>query len=166
MLLCSICVCSTEGVKEFDGIVYCIGVVTFLGDSGVKRAEITDCSSRMDPQLDKIYQCFCCSILARRDLWLFYHFLFQRRQIPTVLLRGVLGYLLLSKTCSHLFPQFFRSLRFIYFFVCLSTWSTITSLQKLIQSQVVSFPNWYYFLIYLVCTFVGCRRWPFGQGWT
>jgi len=66
--LAYVCVCSTEGVKEFDGIVYCIGVVTFLGDSGVKRAEITDCSSRMDPQLDKIYQCFCCSILARRDL--------------------------------------------------------------------------------------------------
>ena len=67
MLLYSICVYSTAGVNELDKMVYCIGVVTFLGDSGVKRAEITDCSSRMDPLLDRIYQCFCCSILARRD---------------------------------------------------------------------------------------------------
>ena len=66
-LLYGICVCSTQGINEIDRMVYCLGVVTFLGDSGVKRAEITDCSSRMDPLLDRIYQCFCCSILARRD---------------------------------------------------------------------------------------------------
>lgn len=69
MLLYSICVCSTDSVNEHDRMVmvYCRGVITFLGESGVKRAEIADCSSRMDPLLDRIYQCFCCSILARRD---------------------------------------------------------------------------------------------------
>ena len=127
MLLYSICVCSTEGVNELDRMVYCLGVVTFLEDTGVKRAEITDCSSRMDPLAWQNISVFLLLHLGSVRRGFFYHFLFQRRQIPTVLLRGVLGYIFLSRTCSHLFPQSPTPPTFV---VCLSTWYTITSLQS------------------------------------
>jgi hypothetical protein len=102
-----ICVCSNEHLHKLDSTVYCLVVVMFFGDSGLRRAEITDgCSSRMDPLHDRIYQCFCCYVLHGQ--WrMFYHFLFQNRQIPTVLLRCAIGYIFVSRTCSYLFPQSF-----------------------------------------------------------
>jgi len=115
MLLYSICVCSTEGVNELDRMVYCPRVVTFLGDSGAKRAEITVVPGWI-PCLIEYIEYMLHFGSARRGFS--YHFLFQRRQISTVLLRGVLGDIFLSRTCSHLFPQSVQRLQF--FFFCMS----------------------------------------------
>jgi hypothetical protein len=59
-----ICVSTNEHIHKLDRIVYYLVVVTLLVDNELRRPEITDgCSSRMDPLHDRMYQCFCCSVL-------------------------------------------------------------------------------------------------------
>jgi hypothetical protein len=140
---CGICVCSTERFHKLDRMVYWL-VVMFFRDSAVRHTDITD-----NCLIEYVSVSAALSCVVQQGM--FPHFLFQCRQIPTVLLYGDLGYIFVSRTCSNVFPHSFRHLQFFF----LSMWPNITSLQKLIQSQAVNFHNCNYFLIYFAGNFVG-----------